>query len=963
MADWKDTLNLPRTSFPMKANLQAAEPQALARWKEMRLYERIREARQGRPKFVLHDGPPYANGKIHIGTAMNKILKDLVVKTRSMMGFDAPYVLGYDCHGLPIELHVDRELGPKKRDMSLADFRRACRDYASRFIDVMSEEFQRLCVFGDWDHLYLTMDFRYQAAIARALGKFVEQGLVYKGKKPVHWCIHCRTALAEAEVEYEQHSSPSIYVEFLLSDESREALTSLVPALAGRQASVLIWTTTPWTIPSNLAIAFHPDFDYAAYDVEGRAVILAEALAERVGKVTGRTLGTPLARMKGKELEHLRFRHPLYTRDSVGVLAEYVTLEQGTGAVHTAPGHGSDDFVTGVKYGLDIYAPVGPSGHFLETVELFGGQRVFDANPAIVEALTSRGRLWHRETFEHSYPHCWRCHNPVIFLATSQWFIGLDAPLGVQARTDASPRTLRQAALETVDKDVHWVPAWGRDRLSNMITHRPDWCISRQRAWGVPIPAVDCTKCGEAILTPALVDRAASVFDVHGADAWYERPIDEFIPPGLTCAACGGSTFERERDILDVWFDSGSSHEAVLPFRPELRWPADTYLEGSDQHRGWFQSSLLVGLGTRGRPPFREVVTHGFVVDEDGRKMSKSLGNTIAPQDIIKESGAEIIRLWVAMVDYREEVRLGNQIIARVVEAYRKIRNTLRYLASNLYDFDPADVASLDRLEEVDRYALDRYAAAATTVVTAYDKYDFPTVFQTINQFATVDLSAFYADVSKDRLYTFGAGSAARRSAQTAMYIIAEGLVRLLAPILPVTADELWRHLPGERSPSVHTAEFPTVQELARLQDDGLRQRWEVLLDARSAVNARLEERREQKQIGSSLQARVTIDVNDPASAALLKRYAASLPMLFIVSDVRLGPTAAAANGIADGELTRALAAGSERAWNVDASPAEGEKCPRCWRIVPSVSNAPDSYGLCDRCVEAVDTMTGGVAG
>ena len=959
MADWKDTLNLPRTSFPMKANLQAAEPQALARWKELRLYERIRESRQGRPKFILHDGPPYANGKIHIGTAMNKILKDLVVKTRTMMGFDAPYVLGYDCHGLPIELHVDRELGPKKREMSVADFRRACRAYASRFIDVMSEEFQRLCVFGDWDHLYLTMDFRYQAAIARAFGKFVEQGLVYKGKKPVHWCIHCRTALAEAEVEYEEHSSPSIYVEFLLSDESRDVLAGRVPELAERPVSVLIWTTTPWTIPSNLAIAFHPDFDYAAYEVDGRAVILAEALAPRVAQVTGKALGAPIARMKGDELERLRFQHPLYTRDSVGVLAEYVTLEQGTGAVHTAPGHGSDDFVTGVKYGLEIYAPVGPSGHFLETVELFGGQRVFDANPAIVDALKARGRLWHREAFEHSYPHCWRCHNPVIFLATSQWFIQLDAPLAARTAADGT-RTLRQAALDEIEHHVHWIPAWGRDRLSNMLAHRPDWCISRQRAWGVPIPAVDCTKCGEAVLTPALVEQAATVFDTHGADAWYERPIDEFIPPGLTCPSCGGATFERERDILDVWFDSGSSHEAVLPFRPELRWPADTYLEGSDQHRGWFQSSLLVGLGTRGRAPFREVVTHGFVVDEDGRKMSKSLGNTIAPQDIIKESGAEIIRLWVAMVDYREEVRLGKQIIARVVEAYRKIRNTLRYLASNLYDFDPASAPRLDQLEEVDRYALDRYAAAAATVVQAYDKYDFPTIFQTINQFATVDLSAFYADVSKDRLYTFGAASPERRSAQAAMHTIADGLVRLLAPILPVTADELWRHLPGDRLLSVHMAEFPALDELARLQDEALRQRWEVLLDARSAVNARLEERREQKQIGSSLQAQVTIDVSDSASAALLKRYAASLPMLFIVSDVKLGPTAAAANGIADAELAHALAAGPDRAWAIDASPAEGEKCPRCWRVVTSVSAAPESYGLCDRCVNA---MAGGAAG
>ena len=972
MPDWKDTLNLPRTDFPMKANLQTAEPQALARWKEIGLYEQIREARRGHPKFVLHDGPPYANGKIHIGTAMNKILKDLVVKTRTMMGDDAPYVLGYDCHGLPIELHVDRELGPKKRDMPLADFRRACREYASRFIGVMSEEFQRLCVFGDWDHLYLTMDFRYQAAIARALGKFVEQGLVYKGKKPVHWCIHCRTALAEAEVEYEDHSSPSIYVEFPLAEASRDTLASRVPALAGRDVSVLIWTTTPWTIPSNLAIAFHPDFDYVAYDADGRAIILAEALAAKVAASTGRALGAPVAKMKGEELEHIRFQHPLYTRDSVGVLADYVTLEQGTGAVHTAPGHGSDDFATGVKYGLEIYAPVGSSGHFLETVELFGGQRVFDANPAIVEALKARGRLWHRETFQHSYPHCWRCHNPVIFLATSQWFIRLDASLTVRLKPDTTTdrssvrrpdqsMTLREAALEAVDKHVDWIPAWGRDRLSNMIAHRPDWCISRQRAWGVPIPAVDCTKCGEAILTVSLVERAASVFDTYGADAWYERPLEEFIPDDLTCPSCKGRDFERERDILDVWFDSGSSHEAVLPFRPELQWPADTYLEGSDQHRGWFQSSLLVGLGTRGRPPFKQVVTHGFVVDEDGKKMSKSLGNTIAPQDIIKQSGAEIIRLWVAMVDYREEIRIGKQIIARVVEAYRKIRNTLRYLASNLYDFNPADRVALERLEEVDRYALARYAAAATTVVEAYARYDFPVIFQTINQFATVDLSAFYADVSKDRLYTFGADWPARRSAQTAMFTIADGLVRLLAPILPVTSDELWRHLPGHRGPSVHTAEFPPIEELARMRDERLERRWEALLDARSAVNARLEELREKKVIGSSLQARVTIDCADPAGAALLKRYADTLPMLFIVSRAALGPIASSVADLSDAELHEALAAGAAKPWSVDASPAEGEKCQRCWRIVPSVSTLPDSAGLCDRCVDAL--TAGGVAG
>ena len=934
MADWKDTLNLPRTDFPMKANLQSAEPQALERWREMGLYERIREARVGRKKFVLHDGPPYANGQIHIGTALNKVLKDMVVKSRSMMGFDAPYVLGYDCHGLPIELKVDRELGPKKREMSVADFRRACRAYASRFIDVMSVEFQRLFVFGDWDHLYMTMDFRYQAAIARALGRFVEQGLVYKGKKPVHWCIHCRTALAEAEVEYDNHTSPSIFVEFPLAPESAAELGARVPALKGRNVSVLIWTTTPWTIPSNLAIAFHPEFDYGAYDVNGTAVIVAEPLASRVAEQTGRDFGAPLAKMKGDALERIRFKHPLYARDSLGVLADYVTLEQGTGAVHTAPGHGSDDFRTGVKYGLDIYAPVGPGGHFVDTVELFGGQRVFDANPNIEAALKERGRLWHRTTFEHSYPHCWRCHNPVIFLATSQWFIALD---GAPLKQGSANRTLRNAALEAIDREVEWVPPWGRDRIYNMLANRPDWCISRQRAWGVPIPAVDCSKCGEAILTPALVERAASVFDTYGADAWYERPTEEFIPDGLRCPQCAGTTFERERDILDVWFDSGSSHEAVLPFREELTWPADVYLEGSDQHRGWFQSSLLVGLGTRGRPPFREVVTHGFVVDEDGRKMSKSLGNTVAPQDIIKQSGAEIIRLWVAMVDYREEVRVGKQILARVVEAYRKIRNTCRYLLANLYDFEPsAHLVRLEDMQEVDRYALARYGEVAAAALKAYDDYDFPVIFQRVNQLVTVDLSAFYADVSKDRLYTFAASSRERRSAQSAMYRIVDGLVRLLAPILPVTADELWRHIPGKREASVHIAEFPDAADVSGMIDQDLIARWERLIRVRDVVNAALEAKRQDKTIGTSLGARVTLRASGE-TAALLDRYRDELPMLLIVSDVVLEPSGARTDTV-----------------EVEVARADGQKCARCWRVVPEVSTAPATDGLCDRCLAAI---------
>lgn len=935
MADWKDTLNLPRTDFPMKANLPTAEPQALARWKEMGLYERIREARAGRPKWVLHDGPPYANGQIHLGTALNKILKDFVVKSRTMAGFDSPYVPGYDCHGLPIELKVDRELGKKKRDMSVADFRRACRAYAERFIGVMSEEFQRLGIFGDWEHPYLTMNFRYQATIVRALGRFVEQGLVYKGKKPVHWCIHCRTALAEAEVEYEEHTSPSIYVEFELAPESQAELTARVPGLANRNVSVLIWTTTPWTIPSNLAIAFHPDFDYGAYEVDGKAVIVAEALAPAVSAAVGRDFGAPIARMKGKDLEQIRFQHPIYARHSLGVLGDYVTLEAGTGAVHTAPGHGTDDFNTGMRYGLDIYAPVGPGGHFLGTVELFGGQRVFDANPNIEAALKERARLWQRADFQHSYPHCWRCHNPVIFLATSQWFIRMDGEPVINGRT------LRQAGLETIDNDVKWIPAWGRDRIYNMLSNRPDWCISRQRAWGVPIPALDCTTCNEAILTPALVERAATVFDEYGADAWYERPIEEFVPEGLTCPSCGGTDFQREGDILDVWFDSGSSHEAVLPFRPELTWPAEMYLEGSDQHRGWFQSSLLVGLGTRGRAPYHQVLTHGFLIDVDGRKMSKSVGNVIAPQEVIKESGAETLRLWVASSDFREELRVGKQILQRVVEAYRKIRNTCRYLLANLYDFDPSrDMLAPSEMQEVDRYAMARYAEVAEAVVKAYDEFDFPSIFQKLNALTTVDLSAFYADVSKDRLYTFGAASRERRSAQTAMFVMADGLARLLAPILPVTTEEMWKHLPGTREASVHLAEFPAIADLQAWRDDALVKKWERLIEVRDRVNAALEAKRQDKTIGTSLGASVRLKAGGE-TARLLESVRDELPMLFIVSHVELETTADAPAEV-----------------EVSVEKAPGDKCPRCWRVVPIL--AADT-GICERCTAALQGTAGPV--
>ncbi len=930
--DLKATLNLPKTDFPMKANLPQEEPRRIEAWRKSDLYGRIREARKEAPLFVLHDGPPYANGHIHIGHVINKVLKDLLVRSRSMTGHNAPYLPGWDCHGLPIELQVDKDLGSKKREMTPVAFRRACRGYVEKFVTVQRQEFERLGILGEWDKPYLTMSPGYQATIVRELAAFLEQDLVYKAKKSVHWCISCRTALAEAEVEYdEEHVSPQVDVRFPLADEALAKLLPSHPGLKGKKAAAVIWTTTPWTLPANLALAFHPDAEYAFYPVKGtdEVLLLARALKAASEARWGKSvkLEGAVSEIPGAALEGVRFRHPWIPRDSPGVLADYVTLDTGTGIVHTAPGHGWDDYLTGVKYGLDIYCPVDEVGRLTSEVEHFAGKNVFDANPLVIALLKDRGALLQSGKDKHSYPICWRCKNPIIFRATEQWFIALD-------------RGLREKALAEVDRlhsEKGWYPAWGYDRIRNMIAGRPDWCISRQRLWGVPIPAFYCQGCGKAHLTAPLARRIADLFERENADAWYDREAKDLLPADFKCD-CGGTSFTKERDILDVWFDSGSSHAAVLGHRADLPWPADVYLEGSDQHRGWFHSSLLIGLATHGKAPYRQVITHGFTLDDQGRKMSKSLGNVVDPQKIVTQYGAEVLRLWVAMVDYREDQRISDEMIRRLAESYRKIRNTCRYLLSNLYDFDPElmSVPEVD-LDELDRYALHHHREFVDRVLEAYQTYEFHLVYHELVQYCAADLSAVYFDILKDRLYCDATDGRRRRSAQTVLYRLVEDLPRLFAPVLPMTADEVWSYLPKRGQASVHLALFPERKSA----DQELVDRWQRgLFPVRDAVLKALEEARAAKTIASGLEAEVRIEAPEPLQTALRAYEARSqvfpgnLANLFIVSGVTLSP---------GGTL------------RVSVSPASGRKCERCWTYSPKVGQQAVHAGVCPRCADVLE--------
>ena len=922
-ANYKTTLNLPQTDFPMKANLPQREPLLLARWEEGKLHEKIQAARASAELFVLHDGPPFANGDVHVGTALNKILKDVIVKYKTMRGFRAPYVPGWDCHGQPIEYKVKKELGDKTKMLSQAELRKRCRVYAENYIDVQRLQFKRLGVFGDWEHPYLTMNPSYEAEIIGALADMVGDGYVYRGKKPVYWCATCRTALAEAEVEYADHVSPSVYVKFAVKGRTNEF--------------AVIWTTTPWTLPANLAIAVKPDLAYvraktnhpdksvgAPTIAEGEIWILAEGLVEQVAQACGVDLEI-VEKLSGRDLEGLVARHPFMERDSPIVQSPYVTLDQGTGLVHTAPGHGAEDYEIGRKYGLETLAPVDDGGVFTKEAGQFAGQFVFKANKSIVEHLRSLGALAASADVNHSYPHCWRCKNPIIFRAMEQWFIALDH------------RGLRQRALDEV-KNVHWVPAWGQNRISGTLEQRPDWCVSRQRAWGVPLPFLLCRDCQKPILSRELILKFRERVAREGVDIWFEQGVKELFGD-VKCPHCGSANLDKSADIVDVWFESGVSHRAVLKTNAQLAYPADIYLEGSDQHRGWFQSSLLTAMATNGKAPFKTVVTHGFLVVQIAetnkkQKISKSAGKPANSEDYVNRFGADVLRLWVVSEDYQTDIPLSEEIFARIGETYFKIRNTLRILLANIYDFDPAkNTVPPEKMTEIDRWLLSRLQALVADLTEAYENFEFHRVYHLVNAFCAVEISSFYVDVMKDPLYTLAPDSADRRSAQTAIYHTAATLAKLLAPVMPFTADEVWSFLPGRETESVHLAKFPTAD--ARLRNTELEVRWERLLEVRRVVALELEKARQAGQIGKSLEARVEIEPNDEPARELLAKLGPLLETVLIVSQVRVArPTG--------GEL------------RVKVDPAAGRKCVRCWRWTEDVGANAAHPELCGRCAEVM---------
>jgi isoleucyl-tRNA synthetase len=931
--DYKGTLNLPNTAFPMKGNLAQREPERLKLWQETDLYQAIRNATQGRPKFILHDGPPYANGEIHIGHAVNKVLKDFIVKSKTLSGFDAPYVPGWDCHGLPIELQVEKKIGKAGAKVSPDVFRKACREYAGKQVAIQKEAFIRLGILGDWDKPYLTMDFEFEANIVRALGSIAQKGHIAKGAKPVHWCTDCGSALAEAEVEYEDKHSPAIDVRFQVVDEaSFMAACHHVPKHEGEgDLSVVIWTTTPWTLPANQAVALNADLEYAIVQCEKNGVkerlVLAEALLKDAMLRYEVDHYKVIAYCKGAALEHQKLQHPFYDRQVPIILGDHVTTEAGTGAVHTAPGHGQDDYVVGLKYNLPVDNPVGSDGVFLPNTELFAGEHVFSANTHVLEVLESKGNLLHNHAILHSYPHCWRHKTPIIFRATPQWFISMEK------------NSLRNQALSEI-KRVEWIPDWGQARIESMLEGRPDWCISRQRTWGVPITFFIDKETGELHpRTNELIEQVAKRIEQKGIDAWFELDAAELL-------GAEADRYQKMTDTLDVWFDSGVTHACVLDKHEQLHFPADLYLEGSDQHRGWFQSSLLASVAKNNAAPYKAVLTHGFTVDAEGKKMSKSKGNVVAPQSVMKDLGADVLRLWVASTDYRGEMSVSNEILTRISDGYRRLRNTARFLLSNLSDFDPSkDLVSTSDLLALDRWIMDRASFLQTEIIGHYETYQFQQIYQKVHNFCSLDLSSFYLDIIKDRQYTAKAEGLARRSTQTAQYHLLEALVRWLAPIISYTADEIWSYMPGEHGDSVFLETW--YQGLAKLDANSAMNRefWQKIMEIRSTVSKELEKSRAKGDIGSSLNAEVELYCSDE-NFKLLNKLENELHFIFITSNASV-----IAEQFSPDDAIQTEIEGIKLKVVVSANP----KCVRCWHQRYDVGEHAGHPELCGRCIENID--------
>lgn len=921
--DYKETLNLPDTPFQMKANLAAKEPETIKFWDKNKIYHKLIEKRKNSPMFILHDGPPYANGHIHQGHILNKILKDIVVKYKNMTGYLCEFIPGWDCHGLPIEHNIEKDLGEKKASMSSVEFRKKCKEFALKFMNIQREEFKRLGVFGDWENPYLTMDYDYEATIVREFGRFVGNNSVYRGRKPVLWCHICKTALAEAEVEYEEITSPSVFVKFPFFKGFEEKF----PVLKNTKGYVVIWTTTPWTLPANLAICFHPDFDYVLEKINDEFFIVAEGLHSKFHFATSLPAGEIIEKFKGSFIEGAECKHPFIDRTSLIILGEHVTLDVGTGCVHTAPGHGEEDYEVGLKYNLPVYAPVDEEGKFTEEFSLFKGEVVFDTDEKIIQILKEKNMLIHTEKIHHSYPHCWRSKNPVIFRAASQWFISMER------------NELRKKSLEEIEK-TQWIPKWGKERIFAMVSMRPDWCISRQRQWGIPIPALHCSGCGEYILKKEFVDKVANIFEHEGSDAWFEKDVSEFLDERFVCKKCGEKNFYKENNILDVWFESGVSYAAVMEKIYGYKNKVDLYLEGSDQHRGWFQSSLLSSVGTREQSPYNAVLTHGFVVDGEGKKMSKTLGNYIPPEEIIDKQGAEIFRLWVAAEDYREDIKLSDEIIQRLIEAYRKIRNTFRFILGNISDFNPEkDALSYEKLNFIDKWALMRLNKITNKILNAYETYNFHVVFHTVKDFFVVDMSSFYLDILKDRLYCSSPKSEDRKAAQTVLYKILKDILILFAPILSFTCEECYQYLPKLPSDpeSIFLCDMPErVSEFpSEIQND-----MDLLMEVRNIALKALEEARAYKHIGHSLEAKIVIKVNkESLHFSLLKKIMQDLPLFFIVSQVEVEPV---------GETIIPV---------VEVYKAEGNKCHRCWNYSHSVGKDPEFSDCCERCVKVLKEL------